>query len=135
MKMKKMIAVFACALLAATVALAGCSRQQSSVADEAASDVAGTYMCESVSLDGEELSGYTDKVILEENGHGTCVYDDEEYELRWELDGTAIAWSDDSGDKFKGTVDFDAGTITGVYSIDFVDAEAADLDYVFEKVQ
>lgn len=135
MSTKKIAAIFACALLAVTVALAGCSRPAASVADEGAADVAGTYMCESVSMDGQELTGYADKLILEENGQGTAVYEDEEYDLRWELDGTAIAWKDISGDTFKGTVDFDNGTISGVYSIDFVDAPAADLDYVFEKVQ
>lgn len=132
---KKILAIFTCALLAVTVALVGCSRQTSTVADEGAPDVAGTYMCESVSMDGEELPGYADKLILEDNGRGTAVYDDEEYDLRWELNDTAIAWTDDSNDTFKGTVDFENGTITGVYSIDFVDGEHGDLDYVFTKVQ
>lgn len=131
---KKLLALFACALLAATMVLAGCSSGPS-VADEGAADVAGTYLCESVYMDGEEASGYSDKLILEENGKGVCVYEDEEFDLRWELNGTAIAWSDESGGKFKGTVDFENGTISGVYSIDFAEGEHGELDYVFKKVQ
>lgn len=132
---KKFLALLACVTLVAAMALAGCSRPAATVADEGAEDVAGTYLCDSVKMDGEEVSGFSDKVILEKDGKGICAYDDEEYELRWELDGTAIAWADDVGDRFKGTVDFENGTISGTYSIDFQEGEHGELEYVFEKVQ
>lgn len=118
---------------AAAPAASGESEVPETSGDEGASEPSEDvclYEAISCKIGDEAYKTEGETLVLNLDGTGTVRFGSSEYDIEWTLEDADFAFTDESGDSFKGTAVEDV--IIGIYTVTYNDGSAYEYEYIYQ---